>query len=164
MEVNEKIVEEYIKTVKEWFYMADISFPVPHNYSNIDLLAYDHRNDIFYDMEIKYRSAYQLPQKDSERRDDLIEQLIRPERQEKLKEIIGGNKTIKKIFVTTKKHFGKGDINEKYFISELEKEGFKCEVWYFDDIIPELYDRLDLKGHYNTELTQTIRLIKTYIK
>ena len=45
MEVNEKIVKEYIKLVKGWFYMTDISFPVPHNYSNIDLLAYDHKND-----------------------------------------------------------------------------------------------------------------------
>jgi hypothetical protein len=41
MEVNEEIIEQYLKLVKEWFYVRDISFPVARNYSNIDLLAFD---------------------------------------------------------------------------------------------------------------------------
>jgi hypothetical protein len=163
MEVNEKIVEEYIKSVKGWFYMTDISFPVPSNYSNIDLLAYDHKNDEYYDLEIKYRSAYHLTLND-ERLEQFIYQMTRPERQEKLEEIIGKGKNLIKVFVTTRKHFGKSDDIGNHFIKTLKGKGFKSEIWYFDDIIPELYDTLDKKGHYNTELTQTIRLIKTYVK
>jgi hypothetical protein len=164
MEVNEKIVEEYIKLIKEWFYMTDISFNVPQNYSNIDLLAYDHKNDIYYDMEIKYRSAYYMSKTNTEDFDKYINQLTRNERKKKIIEIIGKNKTVIKVFITTKKLFGKTDENEKRFIAALKKRKYIGEVWYFDDIIPELYHALEEKGRYNTELTQTIRLIKTYIK
>jgi len=164
MEVNEKIVEEYIKLIKEWFYMTDISFPVPYNYSNIDILAYDHINDIYYDMEIKYRSAYHMSTSNEEELERHINQMVRMERKNKLEEIIGTNKNLIKVFITTKKHFGKTDENEKRFIAALKKEGYKSEIWYFDDLIPELYHALEKRGHYNTELTQTIRLIKTYIK
>ena len=164
MEVNEKIVEEYIKIIKKWFYMTDVSFTVPSNYSNIDILAYDQKNDTYYDMEIKYRSAYYMSKSNEKDLEKYIYQMIRQEREEIIKELIGKNKKLVKVFVTTRKHFGKSDDNQKRFITELRKKGFKCEIWYFDDIIPELYNTLEKTGRYNTELTQTIRLIKTYIK
>jgi hypothetical protein len=50
MEVNEEIIEQYLKFVKGWFYISDISFPVPHNYSNIDLLAFDPKTGCYYDI------------------------------------------------------------------------------------------------------------------
>lgn len=164
MEVNEKIVEEYIKLIKKWFYMTDVSFTVPYNYSNIDLLAYDQINDIYYDFEIKYRSAYYMSKTNDEELNGHIHQMTRLERKEKIEEIIGKKKKLIKVFVTTKKHFGKSGENEKRFINGLKKKRYKCEIWYFDNIIPELYDALEKTGRYNTELTQTIRLIKTYIK
>ena len=163
MEVNEKIVEEYIKRIKKWFYMTDISFPVAHNYSNIDLLAYDHLNNIYYDMEIKYRSAYKLTKKHTKVHDDLIYQLIRPERKEAIEKIINNEKNVVKLYVTTKTHFGTDGFIENFFISEIKKYGYNCIVWYFDDIIPELYEKINEKGRYNTELTQTIRLVKKYL-
>jgi len=164
MEVNEKIVEEYIKIIKKWFYMTDVSFVVPYNYSNIDILAYDNKNNIYYDLEIKYRSAYYMSKTNDEDFEKNINQLVRMERKEKIVEIIGKGKNLIKVFVTTRKYFGKTDDNERRFVSELKKKGYKCEIWYFDEIIPELYKALEKKGRYNTELTQTIRLIKTYVK
>lgn len=59
-EVNEEILEQYLKIKKRWFYVGDISFAVPHNYSNIDVLAFDPLGNAFYDCEVKYRSAFSL--------------------------------------------------------------------------------------------------------
>ena len=113
-------------------------------------------------MEIKYRSAYKLPKNESGIK-DFIHQLVRQEREDALKNIVGNNKKIIKLFITTRVHFGKDDYIQNSFISEINKHGFECNVWYFDDIIPELYKKINEKEHYNTELTQTIRLIKTYL-
>ena len=167
MEVNERIVEEYIKTVKGWFYMTDISFKVPSNYSNIDILAYNPIENEYYDIEVKYRSAYVLPKKDIASNPGLQQftnQFLRPERQEAIERIIGTNQKVKKVFVTTRKCFGKKNDVEKAFINILNEKGFPfVEVWYFEEIIRELFEKTNEKGKYNTELMQTIRLIKTYL-
>lgn len=169
MDVNEQIIEQYLKSVKKWFYMTDIAFKVPHNYSNIDLLAYDPQNDRFYDFEVKFRSAFTISQVDLG--NDLnfnkfINQFIKPERDEAIKGIVG-EKPVTKVFVTTHKLFGVSDIKkdkmEKEFKNRISSYGFECEIWYFDDIIPELYKQTEKTGRYNSELMQTIRLIKTYM-
>ncbi len=167
MEVNERIVEEYLKTVKEWFYMTDIPFKVPSNYSNIDILAYDPKNNQYYDFEIKYRSAYVLPQKDIMQNSEFqrfVNQFLRHERQDKIEQIIESDKKVTKIFVTTRKCFGKGNNIENSFKAVMKENNFESEVWYFDDIVPELYKKTNEKGRHNTELMQIIRLIKTYEK
>ena len=161
MEVNEKIIEEYLKLVKAWFYMSDILFTIQNGYSNIDLLAYDQINDTYYDIEVKYRSTKGIENADF---DDHIYQMTRFERNAKIEEIIGNNKKIIKIFITTKTYFGKLKKNEEKLIDGMKKKNHILKVWYFDDIFPELYERVNKKGRYNTELTQTIRLLKTYMK
>jgi len=168
MEVNERIVEEYLKKVKGWFYMTDIPFKVPNNYSNIDILAYDPKENIYYDIEVKYRSAYKIPKTDLEKGDGelnrFVNQFLRDEREDKIKEIIGESQKVIKIFVTTSQCFGKTDnMIEEAFKSKLKDRDYDSEVWYFDKIIPELYEQTEEKGRYNSELLQTIRLIKTYI-
>lgn len=170
MDVNEQIIEQYLKLVKKWFYMTDISFEVPHNYSNIDLLAYNPFDDKYYDFEVKFRSAFTISLTNLDNDTDFkkfIEQFIRSERQEAIKRIIG-DKPITKIFVTTHKLFGKSNDKrkqvEKSFKRLIKSSGFDCEIWYFDEIILEIYNQTSLTGRYNTELMQTIRLIKTYMK
>lgn len=168
MEVNERIVEEYLKTVKGWFYMTDISFKVPFNYSNIDILAYDPIDGKFYDIEVKYRSAYKISKSDLEKEkgefNRFIMQFLRPEREEKIHKIIGADSCVTKVFITTRQCFGKTDTIESAFKNKLEQKGYGCEVWYFDDIIQDLYKQTNIKGRYNSELLQTIRLIQTYLK
>ena len=168
MEVNERIVEEYLKTVKGWFYMTDIPFEVPHNYSNIDILAYDAKNNRYYDIEVKYRSAFKISKNDINKEDGefsrFLNQLCRTERDDKIKEIIGENREVIKVFVTTRQCFGKTDDTiEKEFLKKLGQRYAHPEVWYFDDIIPELYKQTNIKGRYNSELLQTIRLIQAYL-
>ena len=125
MEVNEKIIEEYLKLVKGWFYMSDVLFPVPNGYSNIDLMAYDPIKDLYYDMEIKYRSAKGIENRELE---DHIFQMTRNERNNYIKKIIGHNIKPVKVFVTTKKYFGKSNKNEKKLIEEMKKNEYILEV------------------------------------
>ncbi len=169
MEVNEQIIEQYLKLIKNWFYITDISFKVPHNYSNIDLLAYNPKEDKYYDFEVKFRSAYTVSLKNLEIDIDFnnyINQITKNERHFKIKSIIG-EKEIIKIFVTTQKLFGKSTLKrnqvEQLFKKRINELGFECEVWYFENIILELYNHTEKNGRYNTELMQTIRLIKTYL-
>jgi len=160
MDVNEKIVEQYIKLVKKWFYMTDVVFKVENGWSNFDLLAYDHKENVFYDIEVKYRSAYKLPKKESKSHEKLIEQLVRPERQKALLEIIGSDKNIKKMLITTKSCLGEDGFNQNYITAKLQERGYCCEILYFDDIIQQLCDVVPVKGRHNTEVTQVIRLLK----
>lgn len=109
MDVNEEIIIQYVKLIKKWFYMADISFEVPYNYSNIDLLAFDPAKKKYYDIEVKYRSAFTLSLaniKNDKEFTKFVNQFLRPQRAKKTKEIIGNVKPTK-IFVTTYRLFGK---------------------------------------------------------
>ena len=165
-EVNEEILEQYLKVVKKWFYIGDIPFAVPSNYSNIDVLGYDPLKKRYYDFEVKYRSAYSMTNngKDIEY---LTEQFneYRNQREAKISEYIGNKETIKTI-VTTKTMMGKSEAKrafmEKDYKDKMQKLGYKCDIWYFDDMIPELIRNVEKKGRYNTQLLQTIRLIKVY--
>lgn len=169
MDVNEEIIIQYVKLIKKWFYMADISFEVPHNYSNIDLLAFDPSTKKYYDIEVKYRSAFTLSLaniKNDKEFTKFVNQFLRPQRAKKTKEIIGKEKPTK-IFVTTYRLFGKTTNKreqiEKEFKKKILKKGYKCEIWYFDEIMPKLFDSVEKTGRHNTELIQTIRFIKTFV-
>lgn len=165
-EVNEEILEQYLKVVKRWFYIGDIPFKVPHNYSNIDVLGYDPIANEYYDFEVKFRSAFSLTN-DGKAIGYLVDQFekYRAQREEKLQEFIGRGETIK-VIVTTKKMVGKSEAKrsemERTFHKKMKALGYKSELWYFDDMIPELVKQVDVKGRYNTQLLQTIRMLKLY--
>jgi hypothetical protein len=165
-EVNEEILEQYLKVVKGWFYIGDIPFIVPHNYSNIDVLGYDPLNDQYYDFEVKFRSAYSLPN-DGEAIGYLVEQFkkYREQREEKLRKFIGQRETIK-VIVTTWTMMGKSEKKrsemEASFHEKMKALRYKSELWYFDKMIPELKSLVEVKGRYNTQLLQTIRMLKLY--
>ena len=173
-DVNEEIVAQYLKLVKRWFYVVDISFVVPQNYSNIDLLAFDPASGKFYDIEVKYRSAYTISarnRKGNNTSDKSVEWLVEEftgyqQRETAIKEFIG-NRTSIKVLVTTKQMMGKSgkkrNMLETAFKDGLFRAGFSdAEVWYFDDMIPEIVDMVKTEGRYNTELLQTIRMLKVY--
>jgi hypothetical protein len=44
----------------------------------------------------------------------------------------------------------------------MQDLGFASEIWYFDVMIPELVACVDKAGRYNTQLFQTIRMLKVY--
>ena len=149
---------------------------MPRNYSNIDILAYDPNAQKYYDIEVKYRSAYTISA--NNRNGDkvsnrsvlpYVEQFTKYKtRDETLKKYTFDKKAIK-LLVTTKRMFGKSDRKRKLIESAFrnalkKKKHNRSKVWYFDEIIPELYDKTSQEGRYNTELLQTLRMIKVYVK
>ena len=166
-EVNEEILAQYLKVVKKWFVIVDIPFKVPQNYSNIDVLAYDSKFDKYYDFEVKYRSAYSLTN-NTESIKWMADQFheFKRQRDKKITEFIGRRKTIK-VLTTTYTMLGKSwkkrnDMESK-FATRMKRLGYnKSQIWYFDDIIPSLVDNVETTGRYNTELLQTIRMLKMY--
>lgn len=165
-DVNEEILVQYLKIVKKWFYIEDIAFTVPYNYSNIDVLAFDKRSNTCYDFEVKFRSAYSLTNNDTDY-EYLVEQFdkYKEERERKIKEYFSGSKIIK-VILTTYKMLGisseKRGKMEKRFSDEMERRGYKSQIWYFDEIIPELFSEINPSGRYNTQLLQTLRMLKTF--
>ena len=129
-------------------------------------MVYAPLTDQYYDFEVKFRSAYSLPN-DGNAIGYLAEQFekYRAQREEKLREFIGQRETIK-VIVTTKTMVGKSEGKrsemEASFHEKMRKLKYKSELWYFDDMIPELVNRVEVKGRYNTQLLQTIRMLKLY--
>lgn len=160
-EVNEEILEQYLKVVKKWFYIGDIPFTVPHNYSNIDVLAFNPENRRYYDFEVKFRSAYSLTN-NSASTDFLVDQFhkYRRERDSKLREYIGRKIPIR-VIVTTHTMMGRSVSKrtqmEQRFRERMKALGCTAEVWYFDDMIPELVSCVETAGRYNTQLLSTLR-------
>ena len=111
MEVNEEIIEQYLK-LKKFFYIHDIKFKVwgnkgGSNYSNIDFLALNDQGN-FYDIEVKFRSKYKLTfgsKASEEWIVNLAEQLTRKERNEEIKKY--SNKKPIKVIISTHICFGK---------------------------------------------------------
>jgi hypothetical protein len=165
-DVNEEIVEQYLKLVKHWFYIGDISFQVPRNYSNIDILTYDPKRKKYYDLEVKFRSAASVTNCNEDARwlADFF-QKYKKQREEKIREYTHGKKSVK-VIVTTFQMMGKTEEKrrqmEERFHKTMRRLGFDSEIWYFDQMIPSLVERVETRGRYNTQLLQTIRMLKIY--
>jgi hypothetical protein len=155
-----------LKIVKKWFYVGDISVRVPYNYSNIDLLAYDPRRNKFYDLEVKFSSSYSATNSD-EGVMYLVNQFkeYKDQREKKIREYTHGKKPVK-VIVTTFKMMGKSQEKrqkmEERFRKKMKKLGYDSEIWYFDEMIPSLVEYVETSGRYNTQLLQTIRMLKVY--
>lgn len=162
-DVNEEIIKQWLHICKKQFTLDDVRFKVfgskgGSNYSNIDLLAVD-ADGIYYDYEIKWRSVYSLGATDKETTEAFLHQLLRKERVEVIKKIIG-NKPYKKRFITTFQLFGRSEEKRDTFIKTFKTHGI--DVLFFEDIIKELIETIDVKGRYDSEVLQTIRMIKYF--
>ncbi|MDP3698906.1 MAG: hypothetical protein Q8R47_04925 [Nanoarchaeota archaeon] len=163
MDVNEEIVKQWLHSCKQQFTIDDIRFKVfgpkgGSNYSNVDLLAVDKAGK-YYDYEIKWRSVYSLGATDKETPAALINQMLRKERVEKIKSIIG-RKPYQKIFITTYQMFGRSQEKRDKFVKIFNSN--KIQVLFFEEIIKELVSAIDVKGRYDSEVLQTIRMIKYF--
>ena len=163
MDVNEEIVKEWLHICKKQFTLESIRFKVygpkgGSNYSDIDILAVD-KGGNYYDYEIKWRSAYSLRATDKKNIGAFIKQVLRKERIEKIKEIIG-NKPCKHIFVTTKQLFGRSKTKRGMITKEFSKRNIT--TIFFEDIIKELVSQIEVKGRYDSPILQTIRMLKYF--
>ena len=165
MDVNEEIAKEWLHLCKKQFTLDNIPFKVygpkgGSNYSNIDLLAVDSENN-YYDYEVKWRSVYSLSASDKETPEGFLHQMTRPERIEKIREIIG-ERSYKKILITTHHHFGKTEKKKNEFINFFNKH--QIEVIFFEDIINELINQIKTNGRYDSPVLQVIRILKLFNK
>ncbi|MGL4367940.1 MAG: nuclease-related domain-containing protein [Brevinemataceae bacterium] len=165
--VNENIVAQYISNIHNWFYIPNILIEVPSGYSDIDLLAYNPKNHIYYDIEVKFRSAYTISNSENgikELTDNFLK--YQSARDSIIYDYTDGAKCIK-ILVTTYKMFGSEDKRksiETQFINIMSEHNYESQIWYFDNIIKEFFEKTSIKGKYTSEFQQTIRMIKTYMK
>lgn len=162
MDVNEKIVEEWAHGCKKQFTMANIRFKTRgakggSNYSDIDLLGLD-ANGEAYDYEIKWRSIPWVGATPGETVKALAGQLSRPERKEKIKEIIG-DRPYHKIFVTPQLMISGKKKAE--LIGEFKKNDI--QILYFEDVLSDLVNLIKdagEKGRYDSETLQIIRMLR----
>src|SRR5882724_12464744 len=135
-DVNEEIVAQYLKLVRKWFCVSDISFVVPGNYSNIDLLGFDPSTGRYYDIEVKYRSAYSISATNRKGKDTskeavewLIEGFTSYKGREQAVRKFTNNRPSTKILVTTRRLLGKRDGKrqklESAFKRGLARAGFR---------------------------------------
>lgn len=160
MDVNEKIVKEWLQVCRNEFTMEDIKFKVfgekgGSNYSNIDLLSWDGKR--YFDYEVKWRSQYIIPNTDNgiKEVEGWINQIKNVPRDEKINEITNGMGSLHRI-VVTETTFTKG-LRER--VGEIfNKAGI--EMLFFADIVRELVDKTETKGKIDTEISQIIRMMK----
>ncbi|MFH1505993.1 MAG: hypothetical protein ABIE94_03295 [archaeon] len=163
MDVNEEIVVKWLNLCKNQFTISNIQFKTigpkgGSNYSDIDILAADSDGN-YYDYEIKWRSVYSIGATDKETVEAYVHQMRRTERVKKIREVIG-NKPVKKIFVTTRNHFGKKEEKRKLIESRFTKNNIS--VIYFEEIIKELVEKISVTGRYDSNILQTIRILKYF--
>ncbi|OLS23106.1 MAG: hypothetical protein HeimC3_26560 [Candidatus Heimdallarchaeota archaeon LC_3] len=163
MDVNEEIVEKWLQLKRNQFTRTNIKFKVigekgGSNYSDIDILAVDNDGK-YFDYEIKWRSKASLSATNQDKLNNIINQMTRPERMKKIEEMIGKSE-YEKIFVTTKTFLGKSP-QKREELTKIFKEK-NIEMLFFEDIIKELVEIIDVKGSYDSMVLQIIRMLKYY--
>ena len=157
MDVNEKIVEEWVRRCKHQFTMVNTRFRTPRNYGDIDILAMDANGEV-YDYEVKWRSTPWVGATPAETETALAGQLVRPERIKKIKELIG-DRRYHRVFVTPNLMLG-SDKKRGALLAELEKHDI--EIKTFEDILADLVIKISPKGRYDSEVSQLIRMFKLF--
>jgi len=162
-DVNEEIITEWLHLCKRQFTIDNIKFKVygpkgGSNYSDVDILTVD-KDGKYYDYEVKWRSKFSLGATNKETVSAFINQMLRKERVETIKKIIG-NKSYQKVFITTYSLFGRSEEKRKKIEGEFNKN--KIKIKYFEDIIPELVDKIETIGRYDSPILQTIRMLKYF--
>lgn len=155
MNTYEKIIEDWLRICKKQFTILNISFKVPRNYSDIDILSTDGHGN-FYDYEVKYRDSASIGATDKEKPEYLISQLNRKEREVAVKMFTKG-KDYQRFFLTTKAIFG--NKRKEEYLSLFAKAGI--EVIYFEEVIDDL---IEVEGRFDSPFFQTIKLLKKFNK
>ena len=150
MDVNEKIVETWLREVKGMFTTTNLYFG--RNNHDIDLLAVDLKTAVIWDCEVKFRkkgNGFCEADFDSIRNTR--------ERADRIRQLLGKSPyPVERKFITTKS-FLNLERNRKGWAPKFQKE--RIEVFYFDDIITDLAHHAEHLSKSTNEITQVLRLI-----
>jgi hypothetical protein len=151
MDPNEHLVEQYVRIVKKWFTMTNITLGKNHE---IDILAIDVSGNA-YQIEVDiHKGGLQWGPCGSD--GYTIEQYKQRKFNKETKDFIRKTFKVKKsidIWVCW-------GIDPKRRESTLKKAAkAKIEIWEFKDRIKELLDEIGTK-HYSDDITQSLSLVK----
>lgn len=158
MDVNEKIVEEWARLCRRQFTITNIRYRVPRGYGDIDILAFDTDGKL-YDYEVKWRSVPWVGTTPQETVEALVHQLLRKERTEAIQRIAGRAPDFR-VLITPRGMLEANRKQHKKLISEFEE--CKIGIIYFEDVLADLVKEVRLKGRYDSEITQVIRMLKSF--
>jgi len=158
MDVNEKIINEWLHLCENKFTITNISLKVSGekggvNYSDIDILAVD-KDGNFYDYEVKWRSVYRVSSNEIKK---WIGKMVQKERTKKIKKMIG-KKSYQKILVTTQNCLGGTEKKRAENRDKFKKKNI--EIVFFEEIIKDLVDATKVLGRYDSQILQIIRMLK----
>lgn len=161
MDVNEKIVEEWVRRCKRQFTIINIHFKVTgpkggSNYSDIDILGLDAKGNV-YDYEIKWRSTPWVGTTQKETLEALAGQLLRKERTREIQNITG-KKPDHRILITPKLMLEASRKRYEKLLAEFKKESI--EIIFFETVLDELILSVNSKGRYDSEILQLIRMFR----
>jgi hypothetical protein len=163
MDVNEKIVEEWLRRCKGQFTMTGIRFKTigpkgGSNYSDIDILAINPKDNKVYDYEVKWRSVPWVAATPAETSRALAGQLLRPERKKCIREIVG-NRRYQKVFITPELMIKGKKARE--LRGEFKRLGI--QIISFEDVLVDLIKYVKNsgnKGRHDSETLQLIRMLR----
>lgn len=162
MDVNEKIVETWLREQEGMFTITSILFGTFH--SDIDLLAANLNRKEIWDCEVKVRTgSTQISNNDNKQNgfQHFVDALKDSGREKKIREVIGKTDfKITKKFITTKSLLGSTKATQDKWIKRFGDENI--EVIFFDKIIKDLSSKAQVIHKSNNEVIQVLRLFHIY--
>lgn len=166
MHINEEIVKEYYTLVEKCFVIENINFKViterkdnkkGSGWSDIDLLAYNPKKNVVYDIEVKYRqnAPFHKGTDEVSSFDKVIKDFKLKERNETINKYTPERVSVQKIFITNWKAFS--EVKREEYTKELKSN--EIELKYFEDLFIDLKEYFEKEKKINSIVGQTLRLI-----
>ena len=155
MDPNEHLVEQYVRIVKKWFTMTNITLGKNHE---IDILAMDVSGNV-YQIEVDiHKGGLQWGPCGSD--GYTVEQYKQRKFNKETKDFIRKTFGVKK----TKDIWVCWGIHPKRREAALKKaKKAKIEIWEFKDKLKDLLDEIGT-SHYSDDITQSLSLVKAALK
>ena len=158
MEVNERIVNTWLNTVKKHFTVSCLDYGKFHN--DIDILSVNLQTNEVWDCEIKVRTGSTKITNSTDKTNGFIHfvgTFNDPQRLNAVNVFLPKKEFIlKRKFITTKSLFG-SEKNKTKWVSKFGKEDI--EVVFFDEITKDLADYAKTLKKSNNEILQILRLL-----
>ncbi len=161
MDVNERIVEIWLRLKKKMFTTTEIHFGNSHN--DIDILAVRLGQKIeIWDCEVKIRTGSTNISNGNDKRnsfDNYVKLMKSSEREQALKSyFVNEPKAVKKKFITTAKFLGATELNQSKWIKKFNEQGI--DVILMEEIVKDLLELASQTKKTSADVIQILKLIE----
>jgi len=154
VEVNEEIVCKWLEEVKGFFVVSDVKYRVPRGWSDIDIIAHNPKTRESWVVEVKgWHTEYVPPSYVK-----YIKSQLNPEARVEIRKKLG-NERYKRILVVPR--LSKRANTRQKTISSFNRKGIHS-VYEFVVILQELIATINEHKSYDSEVLQTLRLLRVY--